>query len=60
MKCHTDALHRRWADPDYRARQTDVLRRAAAARKAAMATPLARALHGQAVKVGWRNRKKAR
>lgn len=34
---HTDALRRRWADPAYRARQTEANRRLAAALRAAFA-----------------------
>ncbi len=53
------AIKQRWPDPDYRERQTEANRRAAEERKAFFAAnPLARRLHGQAVRVSWRKRKR--
>jgi hypothetical protein len=58
MKAHSDALRRRWADPVYRAKQTEANRRTNEARKAYFADSLARARHGQAVRVSWRMRRR--
>lgn len=60
MKAHADALKKRWADPVYRARQTEANRRTNEARKAYFADPLARLQHSAAVRVGNRIRKEGR
>lgn len=57
MKAHSEALKRRWADPEYRKRQTEANRRTNAERKAHFADPLARKRHGQALRISYRIRK---
>lgn len=61
MKAHSDALRRRWADPVYRERQTEVNRQTNEQRKAYFAAdPLHRKQHSQAVKIGNRIAKRGR
>lgn len=60
MNAHSDALKRRWQDPVYRDRQVESNRRAASARKADLADPLARKVHGQAIRLSYRMRKAGR
>jgi len=58
---HTDALKRRWADPAYRAKQTAHNQRMADALRAAFAAdPSRRALHGRAIAIGKRRKRKER
>ncbi len=42
MKARSDAMRRRWADPAYRERQIEVLRRANEKRQEQLADPLER------------------
>lgn len=60
MTNRSDMLRQRWSDPDYRTRQTESNRNAARAQSIALADPLKRKLHGQAVRVGKRLRKQWR
>ena len=60
MKAHSDRLRQRWADPVYRAKQTEANRRANEQRKAFFADPLNRTRHGQAVRIGHRVAKRGR
>lgn len=60
MKAHSDALKKRWADPVYRAKQTEANQRTNEDRKEFFADPLNRRRHGQAVKIGQQVRKQGR
>lgn len=54
---HTAAMRRRWADPAYRARQTEANRRLAVALRTMFAAdPLRRKQHGLAIKIAKRKR----
>jgi hypothetical protein len=55
-KLNSDALHKRWADPAYRARQTEANRRQAEERRKHFADPRARKRLGLAVKAARRKR----
>jgi len=58
---HSDALRRRWADPAYRAKQTEANRRLAEQLRAVFAAdPLRRAQHGRAIAIGKRRKRKER
>ena len=60
MKAHSDRLKQRWADPVYRAKQTDANRRTNEQRKAFFADPLNRTAHGVAVRIGNRIAKRGK